>query len=209
MIGPFKIDPAPTTFVYPHLARDAQSDMPLQSEPRGSRLEPRQSMTRRRAGEHGPWGRNTCMGNNPMRLLLTIAFIGLSTGAFADERSMKTAMGECFFVLLSGQPVERRFPDATPVPGDADAVQEVRGDTTAVVSVPARSCWITDTAVTVEQAGEMAEDIARRGRITDLESTTVGRGESAVSGRFNDRPVLISWTWGPQGGAKYTVRVDQ
>lgn len=143
-----------------------------------------------------------------MRLIPIIAFIGVATGSLADERSLKTAMGECFFVVLSGQPVDRCFPDATPVDGQNGAVQEVRGETIATVSEGSRTCWISDAAVSVDQAAEMTDDIARSGRITELEKTTIGRGEPAVRGRFNETPVLISWTWGPQGGVQYTVRVD-
>ena len=143
-----------------------------------------------------------------MKWFLTTAVICAASGALADERSMKTAMGECFFVILSGQPLERRFPNATPVDGPEGTVQETRGDTVVTISPAERSCWVIDTAVSIERAEAMASDIARSGRIIDLQETSVGRGERALLGRFNDTPVLISWTWGNKGGAQYTVRVD-
>jgi hypothetical protein len=140
---------------------------------------------------------------------MMLALIGVVSSAAADERSMKTAMAHCYFVLLSGQSMEKRFPNAVPDPRNASAFTEIRGETKVTVSPAQRICRVEDATVTEERAEEMVPDVAHIGRIVNLEKTFIGRGEPAVRGYFNKRPVVISWYRAAPSGAGYYVKVEE
>lgn len=146
-----------------------------------------------------------------IKLLFVIAgFLALPFSAQADERGFRQTTGKCLLVVVNGQPVERRFPNAQPHPGKPHMFSETTGTIEVVINTVANSCSVWDSSVTIDRAKEMLPEILLGERITDVEETFYGRGEPALKGLFNkSQQVMVVYSEVPAGGSEYTVLLPQ
>jgi|GEM_PF-2986220 len=135
--------------------------------------------------------------------------LGLTLSAAADERAFTNATVECGFVVVNGQPLEQRFPNAQPLDGYPHIHEESRGTVEIRIDTAQNSCSITDTSVSIDAGTALLPDIIHSMRLMDPEDTFFGRGEKAIRGDFvtaeGKQPVYVVYAQGGVGGTQFKI----
>lgn len=141
--------------------------------------------------------------------LITALLTTVPLAAKAAERQLVNTSIECGFVIINGQPVERRFPDAQQQSGQESIYTAVKNGVEVQIDIAARTCTTLDVTVAFENAESLVQDIAHGVRLVDLEKTSYGRLETAYRGYFNgSQPVLLVYTANSAGGTAISLILE-